>query len=227
MRVDEHPLNGFERKRQGPTPFDRRKARGRRRALDDARPADNERKAREVLDSHLSMMEALGRAIAKRDSDTDAHNYRVAWIAARLAEGMGLAGSAMQALIAGSFLWSLVSCVLANYFLVDDGETLHQLIGYLASMLVAARIVWGLVGSRHARFAEFFPTPARMRRHLERLMSGRQEFHPGHNPVGALMMLALITLVLALGVTGFMQTLDAFWGERSGCRTYTKCWARR
>jgi cytochrome b len=111
------------------------------------------------------------------------------------------------------FHWSLVSCVLANHFLVDDGETLHQLTGYLASMLVAARIVWGFVGSRHARFAEFFPTPARLRRHLGRLMSGRQDFHAGHNPVGALMMLALITLVLALGVTGFMQTLDAFWGE--------------
>jgi hypothetical protein len=48
--------------------------------------ADNERKTREVLDSHISMMEALGRAIAKRDSDTGAHNYRVAWIAARIAE---------------------------------------------------------------------------------------------------------------------------------------------
>ena len=51
--------------------------------------ADNERKTREVLDSHISMMEALGRAIAKRDSDTGAHNYRVAWIAASIAEKMG------------------------------------------------------------------------------------------------------------------------------------------
>ncbi|MBF0139735.1 MAG: HD domain-containing protein [Magnetococcales bacterium] len=66
--------------------------------------ADNERKAREVLDSHISMMEALGRAIAKRDSDTGAHNYRVAWIAACIAERMGLTGKSMQSLIAGSFL---------------------------------------------------------------------------------------------------------------------------
>ena len=65
---------------------------------------DNERKAREVLDSHISMMEALGRAIAKRDSDTGAHNYRVAWIAAGIAEKMGMEGKDMQALIAGSFL---------------------------------------------------------------------------------------------------------------------------
>jgi cytochrome b len=111
------------------------------------------------------------------------------------------------------FHWSLVSCVLLDYFLVDDGEALHQWIGYAATALVAARIVWGFIGSRHARFSDFLPTPARIRRHLGHLMSGRQDFHAGHNPVGALMMLALIALVLTLGVTGFMQTLDAFWGE--------------
>ena len=66
--------------------------------------ADNERKAHEVLASHLSLMGALGEAIAKRDSDTGAHNYRVAWVAARIAERMGIQGKAMQSLIVGSFL---------------------------------------------------------------------------------------------------------------------------
>jgi hypothetical protein len=47
---------------------------------------ENERKTREVLDSHISMMEALGRAIAKRDSDTGTHNYRVSWIASGIGE---------------------------------------------------------------------------------------------------------------------------------------------
>lgn len=66
--------------------------------------ADNERKAREILDSHLSLLAALGRAIAKRDATTGAHNFRVAWIAARIGENLGLTGRAMEALIAGSFL---------------------------------------------------------------------------------------------------------------------------
>jgi len=39
--------------------------------------------------------------------------------------------------------WTLVSCVLTNYFVLDDGETVHQWLGYLAGALVAARIVWG------------------------------------------------------------------------------------
>ncbi len=84
--------------------------------------ADNERKAREVLDSHISMMEALGRAIAKRDSDTGAHNYRVAWIAAVIAEKMGIAGSAMQALIAGSFLHDVGKIGIPDAILLKPGK---------------------------------------------------------------------------------------------------------
>jgi len=83
---------------------------------------DNERKAREVLDSHISMMEALGRAIAKRDSDTGAHNYRVAWIAASIAERMGVAGSAMQALIAGSFLHDVGKIGIPDAILLKPGK---------------------------------------------------------------------------------------------------------
>ena len=84
--------------------------------------ADNERKAREVLDSHISMMEALGRAIAKRDSDTGAHNYRVAWISASMAEQMGITGSAMQALIAGSFLHDVGKIGIPDAILLKPGK---------------------------------------------------------------------------------------------------------
>ena len=84
--------------------------------------ADNERKGREVLDSHISMMEALGRAIAKRDSDTGAHNYRVAWISASIAEQMGITGSDMQALIAGSFLHDVGKIGIPDAILLKPGK---------------------------------------------------------------------------------------------------------
>ena len=84
--------------------------------------ADNERKARELLESHISMMEALGRAIAKRDSDTGAHNYRVAWIASRIAECMGLKGNDMQALIAGSFLHDVGKIGIPDKVLLKPGK---------------------------------------------------------------------------------------------------------
>ena len=111
------------------------------------------------------------------------------------------------------FHWSLVACVLTNQFLVDDGELLHQWLGYIASGLVAARIAWGFAGEGHARFADFLPTPQRVMTHLRDLLSGRPGVHDGHNPLGAIMMLALLAIVLLLGLTGFLQTTDRFWGE--------------
>ena len=84
--------------------------------------ADNERKAQEVLESHISMMEALGRAIAKRDSDTGAHNYRVAWISATLGEAMGLVGNKMQELIAGSFLHDAGKIGISDAILLKPGK---------------------------------------------------------------------------------------------------------
>lgn len=111
------------------------------------------------------------------------------------------------------FHWSLVSCVLLNQFVLEAGEAPHRWVGYAATALVVARTVWGFTGSRYARFTDFFPTPARVARHLRELRSGHAGFHWGHNPLGALMMVALMGLVLALGVTGWMQGLDAYWGE--------------
>lgn len=111
------------------------------------------------------------------------------------------------------FHWTLVGCVLLNQFVLEEGDAPHEWVGYLAAALVVARIVWGFIGSRHARFSDFFPTPGRLIRHVQAMRSGQPEHHWGHNPVGALMMLLLMGLVLALGVTGWMQGLDAFWGE--------------
>lgn len=82
----------------------------------------NRRKTLEILDSHISMMEALGRAIAKRDSDTGAHNYRVAWIAAVLAEEVGYQGDKMQSLIAGSFLHDVGKIGISDQILLKPGK---------------------------------------------------------------------------------------------------------
>jgi cytochrome b len=103
--------------------------------------------------------------------------------------------------------------VALNLFVLEDGESAHEWVGYIATVLVAARVVWGFVGSQHARFTDFFPTPARVRQHLMAMRAGNIPHHEGHNPLGALMMLALMALVLLLGLTGWMQSLDTFWGE--------------
>lgn len=111
------------------------------------------------------------------------------------------------------FHWSLVACVVLNQFVLEEGKTAHQWAGYIATALVLARTVWGFVGGRHARFADFFPTPSRLAAHLRALRRSEHPVYLGHNPLGALMMLALMALVLALGFTGWLQTTDTYFGE--------------
>lgn len=107
--------------------------------------------------------------------------------------------------------WSLAFSVGAAYFVLEGSEAPHKWVGYAAATFVTARVAWGFVGSHHARFASFFPTRARLRRHIRELRL--REPSIGHNPAGATMMLTLMALVLALGVTGYMQDLDAFFGD--------------
>ena len=84
--------------------------------------ADNARQVREVLAAQIAMMEVMGRAIARRDLDTGAHNYRVAWIAASIGERMGLKGGAMQALIVGSFLHDVGKIGIPDAILLKPGS---------------------------------------------------------------------------------------------------------
>lgn len=144
--------------------------------------ADNERKAREILDSHLSMMEALGRAVAMRDSDTGAHNFRVAWIAARIGERLGLRDRAMQSLIVGSFLHDVGKISIPDAILlkpgklnaeetqimhthVAHGEEIVSGIGWLedAHAVVAAHHEkWDGSGYPHKLSGDAIPLPARI-----------------------------------------------------------------
>lgn len=82
---------------------------------------DNLRRQRELLDAHMAMMEALGRAIARCDSDGDLHNFRVAWIAATLAEADGLEGRRLQELIVGSFVHDVGKIGLPEHILLKPG----------------------------------------------------------------------------------------------------------
>lgn len=107
------------------------------------------------------------------------------------------------------FHWSLVIIVVCNLFIVGKGETVHQYLGYAACVLVALRIVWGFIGSKYARFSDFFPTPARLKAHVQAILKREPEEYLGHNPFGALMIFALIMVILGLGISGWAQTIDS------------------
>ena len=113
------------------------------------------------------------------------------------------------------FHWSLVAAFFVAWFSTDSIGWVHKGAGYLTLALVAARVVWGFIGSRHARFGSFVPRPRQLAGYLSALSRGREPRHLGHNPAGAVMILGLLAAVVGIGVTGWMMTLDAFWGNET------------
>lgn len=109
------------------------------------------------------------------------------------------------------FHWSLAACIFGA-FLVEEGDTAHQVLGYIALGLVASRVAWGFVGTRHARFRDWVRGPRAIRNYLRERIAGTSRRRLGHNPAAGAMMMGLLAGVVAVGVTGWMQTLDAFWG---------------
>jgi cytochrome b len=110
------------------------------------------------------------------------------------------------------FDWTVAAAIGIDFFVLDDGRYWHRAIGYTAAAALAVRIVWGFVGTRHARFADFWPTPRTVARHFRALLSGEDRKQLGHSPLGAVVMLLLMAILASISITGWMMRLDAFWG---------------
>jgi cytochrome b len=112
------------------------------------------------------------------------------------------------------FHWLLVAGFAANYFeLVREGKLAHQVIGYVVLGLVAARILWGFVGPRHAQFSSFIARPSEVLQYIGDMLAHRSRRHVGHNPAGAAMVLALLAAAILVGLTGWLSTTDWFFGS--------------
>ena len=109
------------------------------------------------------------------------------------------------------FHWSLVILVLASFVsgkLGGNAMNWHGKFGLAILGLLTFRVVWGIVGSSYARFAQFFPTPASVLAYLRGRWQG-----VGHNPVGSLSVFALLTLLGFQVGTGLFSNDDiAFHG---------------
>jgi cytochrome b len=110
------------------------------------------------------------------------------------------------------FHWSLVASFALAWLTGDEIKSLHIWAGYAAGALIMLRLVWGVVGTRYARFAQFIRSPVTVAAYLRDVITGREARYLGHNPVGGLMIVALIAAMSVVCVTGWMQTTDAGWG---------------
>ena len=104
------------------------------------------------------------------------------------------------------FHWALVACVITLVVTGNIGGNLmtwHMRAGYAVLILLAFRLVWGVVGSIYARFLQFLPTPGKISAYL------RGEWHgEGHNPLGALSVFGILALLTAQAGTGLFANDD-------------------
>lgn len=103
------------------------------------------------------------------------------------------------------FHWLLVVAIAVAFLSSEEDSPLagwHMAAGWAAAVLIVFRLVWGVVGGEHARFANFI-RPAHVFSHLKALGSARAERTVGHNPAGGMAVLLLIALIGGVVATGW------------------------
>jgi len=90
------------------------------------------------------------------------------------------------------FHWSLVLFFAIAYLTGEDESELHIISGYIVTGLVLFRLLWGFIGTRHARFTNFVTGPGKVIGYLGSLLSGKPRHYAGHNPAGGYMVLGLL-----------------------------------
>jgi cytochrome b len=110
-------------------------------------------------------------------------------------------------------LHALLALLVAVDLLRDDGGSLHRVAGYAATAIVALRWGWAAFARGPEGAGALKPSLRVTLAYLREAMRGRAPRGAGHDPLGLWMVWALWSLVLLLGLTGWMSGLDAFWGD--------------
>lgn len=116
------------------------------------------------------------------------------------------------------FHWLLVLCCLGAV-LTQESERwrlVHVTLGYSMAGLVMFRLVWGFMGTRYAKFSDFIKGPSAIKAYAMAARAGQPKHMVGHNPVGAIAVIAVLTLVSVLSVTGYLNYNDLAgdWTEK-------------
>ena len=102
------------------------------------------------------------------------------------------------------FHWALVSAFAVAYITEDDFLTVHSWAGYLILALLFIRFIWGFIGTRYARFSDFFYKPEEIIQFLKDTMRLRARRYLGHNPAGGAMVFLLMFSLLMVTISGVL-----------------------
>ena len=122
--------------------------------------------------------------------------------------------------------WALVLAVTGAWLTHELGISYfvyHVWCGYAVLVLIGFRLVWGLVGTRHARFWNFVRNPLATARYGLDLLRRRDRHYAGHNPLGAWMVIVLLLALLAQAVLGLFGNDEIFnLGPLNGYVSYDR-----
>ena len=112
------------------------------------------------------------------------------------------------------FHWSFAFTVIGAWYTSEqEGElvNLHMQFGYVALGLLTFRVLWGVIGPKHARFSSFLPSPKQLISYIKSFNNKNEiQKTPGHNPLGALMVVLMITLISLQAISGLFINDDIF-----------------
>lgn len=105
------------------------------------------------------------------------------------------------------FHWSLALSFFGAYLLAESERVrhLHVMFGYTVLALVAFRVVWGFLGTRHARFRSFAFGPRAVLDHLRGLARRDIREHAGHTPAGSWAIWLMLSLALVTALSGYLH----------------------
>ena len=100
------------------------------------------------------------------------------------------------------FHWVLVSAFFIAFITEEDFLNIHTISGYIILALICFRLVWGLFGTRYARFANFIYSPGKVKQFIKDTFSLKAKRYIGHNPAGGVMIILLIVSLLMCTISG-------------------------
>lgn len=108
--------------------------------------------------------------------------------------------------------WGLVMLVAVAWLTGEGAPKLHDAAGYGALALIGVRLVVGFVGPPAGRFGRFLAGWRATLAYARQIMARRERRFLGHNPLGAWMIVSLLSVTTGASLTGWLYTTDKFWG---------------
>ncbi|SDX65411.1 cytochrome b/b6 domain-containing protein [Marinobacter mobilis] len=108
------------------------------------------------------------------------------------------------------FHWLLVIAFTVSWLTGDEWDEVHEISGYVIAGLLTFRLLWGLIGPRYARFAQFIARPSSTLAYLKDMSRGEEKRYLGHNPAGAAMIVVLILSLAIACLSGWLYHIGWF-----------------